>query len=315
MSRHSIGVKDGHLFFDQTSFLVIGLRCSNALVSDRAVDQLIGNLPMFAGYGVNTVTVYVMGSRYGDVMGYREDGTLNPVYTARLARLLSAADACAMAVLVGCLYWGGSRAKREGWTQVEAERAVSHTMRWLTEQDARHVFVDVDNEGMAQRYQGFDDRSLVVAAKSVAPGFVVGTNFRGPPPVEADVALHFAHEVADKPYVETEGTPDNAPGGYWSAYSKIPGLYGYRNVGVYTAAMKRNQLDRTVEHLASGRGYVLASTWLQAPPPQGPNHEPGGHGGPGDPGIRWWLEFVQNEYGEWGGEMCPDFFTTKEMIE
>lgn len=301
MSRHSIGAKDGHLRFGHTPFLVIGLRCSNALVSDKAVDQLIRNLPVFAGYGVNTISVYVMGSRYGNVKGYREDGTLNSVYTERLGRLLAAADACAMALLVGCLYWGGSQAKYEGWTQVEAERAVKETMLWLAEQDTRHVFVDVDNEGMAQRHQGFDDRALVVAAKSVAPDFVVGTNFRGPPPAEADVALHFAHEVAGKPYVETEGTPDNAPGGYWGAYSKTPGLYGYRNVGVYTAAMKRNQIDRTIEHLSSGRGYVMASTWLQAPPPQGPNHEPGGCGSASDPGIRWWLEFVQNECGEWGG--------------
>jgi hypothetical protein len=298
MSWHSIGVDADQLVFDDTPFLAIGLRCSNALVSDRAVDQLIRNLPVFAGYGVNTITVFLMGSRYGDVMGYRRDGTLNPVYTERLARLLAAADRYAMAVLVGCLYWGGSRAKHADWTQTEAETAVRNTIRWLAEQDARHVFVDVDNEGMAQRLQGFDDRALVRAAKSVAPDFVVGTNFRGPPPPEADVALHFAHNVKGKPYIETEGTPDNAPGRYWGAYSKTPGLYGYCNVGVYIAAMKRNQIDLTVEHLASGRGYVLASTWLQAPPPQGPNHEPGGYGGAGDPGIRWWLDFIWDQYGD-----------------
>jgi hypothetical protein len=298
MGRHRIGVDSGQLVLDRVPFLVIGLRCSNALVSDRAVDQLIQNLPVFAGYGVNTITVYLMGSRYGDVAGYDQDGTLNPAYTSRLSRLLAATDDHGMAVLVGCLYWGGSRSKHESWTQAEAERAVRNTMLWLVEQDARHVFVDVDNEGMAQRKQGFDDRALVIAAKSVAPTFVVGTNFRGPPPVEADIALHFAHDVADKPYVETEGSPDNAPGGYWGAYSKMSGLYGYRNVGGYTAAMKRNQIDRTVEHLSTGRGYVLASTWLQAPPPQGPNHVPGGRGGPGDPGIRWWLEFIRARYGD-----------------
>jgi hypothetical protein len=291
-------VKGSQLCFDQRPFLVIGLRCSNALVSDRAVGQLIQNLPVFADYGINTITVYLMGSRFGDVTGYHRDGTLNPLYTARLARLLNALDENAMAALVGCLYWGNSRAKHEDWTQKDAESAVRHTLVWLTEQDAHHVFIDVDNEGMGQRLHGFDDRALVIAAKSVAPRFVIGTNFRGPPPVEADVALHFAHDVPEKPYVETEGTPDNAPGGYWGTYSKKPGLYGYRNVGVYTAAMKRNQIDRTVEHLASRRGYVLASTWLQAPPPQGPNHEPGGSGGAGDPGIRWWLEFVRDTYGE-----------------
>ena len=296
MSRHTISVKGDTLRFDDAPFLVIGLRCSNALLSDKAVDCLIDHLPVFAGYGINTISVYLMGSRFGDVMGYLHERSLNPVHTSRLARLLNAADEQGLAVLVGCLYWGGSRAKHQDWMQADAEAAVQNTVRWLAEQDARHAFVDVDNEGMAQRRQGFDDSALVVAAKSVDPRVVIGTNFRGPPPVEADVALHFAHEVEHKPYIETEGTPDNAPGGYWGAYSKAPGLYGYRNVGVYTAAMKRNQIDRTIEHLSTGRGYVLASTWLQAPPPQGPNHEPGGYGGPGDPGIRWWLEFIEAAY-------------------
>ena len=36
-------------------FLVKGLRCSNALISDAATEELVGNLDLFAGYGVNTV--------------------------------------------------------------------------------------------------------------------------------------------------------------------------------------------------------------------------------------------------------------------
>lgn len=47
---------------------------------------------------------------------------------------------------------------------------------------------------------------------------------------------------------------------------------------------------------------MLASTWLQAPP-LGPYQRPGGYGGPGDPGVRWWLEFLQETYGPWRGAL------------
>ena len=45
-----------------------------------------------------------------------------------------------------------------------------------------------------------------------------------------------------------------------------------------------------------GEGYMLASTWLQCPPP-GPYQRPGGDGSAEDPGIRWWLEWLRDQYG------------------
>lgn len=51
-----------------------------------------------------------MGSRYGNIKGYLEDGSLNPVYSNRLAKIIEAADKRGMIVMVGCLYWGGSTA-------------------------------------------------------------------------------------------------------------------------------------------------------------------------------------------------------------
>jgi hypothetical protein len=38
---------------------------------------------------------------------------------------------------------------------------------------------------------------------------------------------------------------------------------------------------------------MMASTWLQCVPPDGPNANPGGTGTVEDPGIKWWLEGVQ----------------------
>ena len=97
-----------------------------------------------------------MGSRYGNFKGYLEDGSMNPLYVMRLATIIEAADKRGMIVLVGCLYWGGSTAKWDSWTQKEVNMAIANTIKFLKENNFRNVFVDVDNEGMARRDKGFD---------------------------------------------------------------------------------------------------------------------------------------------------------------
>lgn len=278
---------------------VIGLRCSNALISDATTERLIGNLATFAGYGMNTISVYFQGSRFGDVRGYNEDGSLDPVYARRMGRIIEAADDRGMIILVGCLYWGNSKGKWDSWTQTQANTAVAETVRWLKAHDYRNVFVDVDNEGMARRAKGFDNRAMLLAGKAVDPQCIIATNYRGDPPPEADLAIHHNNPAPGKPYIDSEATPANAPGGYWGKYSKRDGYYNYINIGRYTDAMKRNQIARTKAHLDNGRGYMLASTWLQCVPPYGPNQTPGGAGSEEDPGIKWWLEFIRDTYGSY----------------
>jgi hypothetical protein len=292
-------VRGDKTYLNGREILVKGLRCSNALISDSETKELIDHLDTFASYGVNTISVYFMGSRFGDVKGYRADGSLDPVYAARMGRIIEAADQRGTVILVGCLYWGNSKAKYESWTQAEANATVANTVAWLKENDYRNVFVDVDNEGMAKRAKGFDNRQMVLAGKAVNPDCVIATNFKGRPPAEADLGIHFATPVAGKPYIQSEATPGNAPGGYWGTYSKRDGYYNYINIGVYNNAMKANQIAETRAHLRKGQGYMLASTWLQCVSHYGPNHRPGGAGTESDPGIRWWLEFLRDEYGSY----------------
>jgi hypothetical protein len=296
-SRYVFTVRGDKTYLNGREFLVIGLRCSNSLISDAKTKELIDHLDELAACGVNTVSVFFMGSRFGDVKGYRADASLDPTRAKRMGRIIEAADRRGMVVLVGCLYWGGSRAKWQHWTQSQADAAVANTVRWLKEHDYRNVFVDVDNEGMARRAKGFDNRKMVLAGKKADPACVIATNFKGAPPPEADLGIHFSRKVKGKPYVESEGTPTNAPGGYWGSYSKKPPRYNYINIGLYTEEMKANQIARTRRHLAEGWGYMCASTWLQCVPPHGPNLRPGGRGGKADPGIRWWLEFVRKTCG------------------
>ncbi len=295
--QYTFSVKGEKTYLNDQEIIVKGLRLSNALISDESTHQTIAYLDTFKYYGMNTISVFFMGSRFGDIKGYNEDATLNPVYAERMARIIKAADQRGMIVLVGCLYWSTSAAKWESWEQKDANKAVANTVAWLKDYDFKNVFVDVDNEGMAHRGKGFDVGELIRAGKKVNPDCIMASNYHGDPIPEEDLRIHFSKKIAGKPYIESEGTPTNAPGGYWGTYSKRDGYYNYINIGVYTREMKKNQISISKQHFDNGDGYMLASTWLQCVEPYGPNQRPGGYGYKVDPGIRWWLEFVQDNYG------------------
>lgn len=274
-----------------------GLRTSAALISEATTHDLIQHLDVFRSYGVNAISVYVMGSRFSDVKGYRPDATLDPVYAERLGRIIEAADARHMIVLVGCLYWSTSRASEEltHWTQSDANRAVANTVAWLKRRNYRNVFVDPDNEGMAHAAKKWSIAEMIDAAHAVDRTFLIAYNSRQSPPASADLAIHHSPRIPGKPYVETEGSPPNS--NYWGSYSKRDGRYNYINVGVYTADMKQRQMAATTEHIERANGYMFASTWLQAAPPLGPRMNPGGDGTVEAPGIKWWLEFLRERHG------------------
>ena len=89
-SRHVLTIAGSELRLDGAPIKLQGLRTSAALMSDATTLDLINHLDLFRSYGVNAISVYVMGSRFTDVKGYRPDATLDPVYAARLARIARA---------------------------------------------------------------------------------------------------------------------------------------------------------------------------------------------------------------------------------
>lgn len=293
---NQLAVAGSDLLLNGKPFKVKGVRLSTALTTEATTEQALRSLDVFRSYGLNTVSVYLMGSRFSNTKGYRPDATLDPAHAARLARIIEAADARGMVVLVGCLYWGTSTAKvgLEHWTQADANQAVRNTVRWLKERGYRNVLVDPDNEGMAAREKGWSIESMIASARQEDPAAILAFNAMSTPPANAQVYLHFSPKVAGKPWVESEGVPEMRH--YWGPYSKRDGLNAYINVGLYSEEQKRIQLRDTRESMEKHNGYMMASTWMQASPPHGPNYSPGGDGSPGKPGIRWWLDFMKATY-------------------
>ena len=342
--QNELSIIGKDILFNNKPIKLIGLRCSNALVSDASTDELIAHLDLYKSYGLNTVSVFFMGSRFGDVKGYLPDGSLNPIYSNRMERILRATEKKNMIMIVGCLYWGTSRAKEDlgQWTQRNADTAIANTARWLGRKKFRHIILDPDNEGMAVRQKDWSAESMITAAKAVNPDLIVANNTKQNPANE-DLNMHYGGKEEGKPWLDSESTPDNAPGGYWGKYSKEThqadsSYHNYSRIGRYTIEMKENQISKTKNEIEQYNGYIFAGTWIQCSPAEGVNGpfaDPGGYSNLGaekddqadwnrdidtihpDAGILWWLEFVRESFGPLTGisnteTNAPEIYTTTE---
>ncbi len=327
--KNKLTVSENKIMCNGEPVKLIGLRCSNALISDKTTNDLIANLDLYKSFGQNTISVFLMGSRFGDVKGYLPDGSLNPVYRDRLERILKSTEKKEMIMIVGCLYWGTSKAKEdlESWNQNDAETAIANIAIWLKKKKFNHVILDPDNEGMSVREKGWEIGSLIAAAKEVHPDLIVANNTKQDPPNE-DLNLHFGNKEEGKPYIDSESTPNTITHkGYWGIYSKEAHLsdksyYNYSRIGRYTVEMKEHQQTKTLNEVQQYNGILLASTWIQCGPAEGingPLSQLGGYSNLGsaedsdaswnkkidelhpDAGILWWMEFIRDNYGSWNG--------------
>ncbi len=293
-AQNVFSVKGNKTYLNGKEFQSIGLRCPNALLSDETANDLISHLDEYKEYGLNTISVYFMGSRYSKINGYSKDATLNPDYSTRMARIIKACDTRGMVVLVGTLYWGSgmhgfSNEFYTEWNQEDVNNAMRNTIKWLDDNQFQNVFVDPDNEGMAETGAKFKIDEMICEGKKVNPDIPIAYNGKGNLPSCADLTIHFGQKSKEKPYIQTEGTP----GEYWGEYSKEKNLNAYINVGIYTQSKKEQQLKDTKDLLDKGFGYLFSSTWLQNIPP---NYNPGGEGSPCSPGMKWWLDFIKENY-------------------
>lgn len=294
VAQNVFSIKENKTYLNGKPFQAIGLRCANALLSEAATDDLITHLDEYKQYGLNTVSAFFMGSRYSNIYGYNEDATLNATYKVRMQKLIKACDKRGMVVLVGILYWGSEMHNRSNtnystWTQTEVNNAMKNTVKWLKDNNSRNVFIDPDNEGMAEIGAKFNMEEMICAGKEVNPEIMIAYNGKGSIPPCANLTVHFGAKSDKIPYIQSEGTPSQ----YWGEYSKEEGLNDYINIGIYTPGKIKEQLADTKKLLDNGYGYMFSSTWLQSIPP---NYNIGENGTPKDPGIKWWFDYIKNNY-------------------
>lgn len=120
--------------------------------ADRNTDEFCAMLPEYRRHGLLAVTVGLQGGGsiyeppvYGHYVNtaFAPDGRLKPAYADRLRRVLTAADAAGMVVIVNYFYW-----RQLHWLDGEPAilRATAEATDWLLRTGCRNILVDVMNE-------------------------------------------------------------------------------------------------------------------------------------------------------------------------
>lgn len=125
--------------------------------ADRNTDEFCAMLPIYRALGLLAVTVGLQGggSIYRPEIfqnyvnsGFKPDGSLKAAYLNRIERILSAADACGMVVIVNYFYWV-QEPRLDGEDAIK--RAVEEMTVWLLNTGYRNVLVDLKNEIQQKR--------------------------------------------------------------------------------------------------------------------------------------------------------------------
>jgi hypothetical protein len=125
--------------------------------AERNVREFIAALPEWRAHGLLAITVNFQGgspegysSKQTWISGaYEADGSLRPAFADRMRRVLAAADAQGMVVIVGYFYFGQDEHLRD---EAAVIRATDETTRWLLDGNWRNVLVEVNNETNIKSY-------------------------------------------------------------------------------------------------------------------------------------------------------------------
>jgi len=155
-------------------------------------DELIAALPAWYRYGLRAFTVgfqgggpcFTVNNRTIDCNPFGEDGqTLDPAYANRMDRLIRAADAQGMVVIVSYFYGDQTRNLRDGRA---VRNAVTTASRWLKEGGYTNVIIEVANEHDIPPFQQHPllfypsgVAALIDLARTESGGLPVGCSGKG----------------------------------------------------------------------------------------------------------------------------------------
>lgn len=125
--------------------------------AERNVSEFIAAMPKWKSHGLLAITVNFQG---GSPEGYSksqpwisgafsEDGSLRPEFAARMKRVLDAADANGMAVILGYFYFGQDQRLKD---EAAVIHATDEATNWILAGGWKNVLVEVNNETNIKAY-------------------------------------------------------------------------------------------------------------------------------------------------------------------
>jgi hypothetical protein len=144
--------------------------------ADRNTDELCAALPEYRRHGLLAITVGFQGggSIYTPSImqafrnsAFTDAGELKSAYLDRMARLIAAADACGMVVIVSLFYWVHVR-RLKGREAID--RAIRNACGWLLESGHSNILLEIANEIRSDWPEGLrpaDIHESITLAQSV----------------------------------------------------------------------------------------------------------------------------------------------------
>jgi hypothetical protein len=297
---------------DGRPFDMWGIRVASATQSDALAEHLIAQLDDYQRHGINTVSVYLMGSSGGYSDPFSPDGaSLDPAHLARLHRILRECDRRGMAVIAGIFYQRANPPSLRDWDAAKrAVRTVADALK-----PHRNVILNIANEQNSgnyaklpwERVRNVDDLlDLVRIAKAADPNRLVGAggydhpkneaigkspsvdvllfDTAGPTPGSGELYERFVKAGVGKPIVNVETF------GGWTRQFLPQGVFPDETKAAYR---------REVDHAARHDGLYLHfhnNPWCQGVDQGLRNrYDLGGEGTADSPGIRWYFDYVKNK--------------------
>ena len=124
---------------------------------ERNTREFIAAIPEWKRHGLLAVTVNFQGGspegysskQEWDTGAFTPEGALRPQFADRMRRVLDAADAHGMVVILGYFYFGQDQRLRD---EAAVIRATDEATRWLLDGAWRNVLVEVNNETDVKAY-------------------------------------------------------------------------------------------------------------------------------------------------------------------
>lgn len=293
---------------DGRPFRMWGTRVASATQTDSLVEHLVAQLDDYRAHGVNTLSVYYMGSRGRNSDPFSPDGTrIDPAHERRMARLLEAAAERGMVVVVGIFYQHAPFGLRDAGAVREAVRAVTRSLR-----PYRHLVVNIANE---QNSYGWEDSAPVFDFRDPERIVELARLVREEDPARLVGGGGYDHEknlaIGRSPAIDVllfdTDRPEPNSGLLFDRFvaggvtgkpivnvELFGGWTGRFERGVFPDSVRRAYFTE-VDAAAARPGlsvFFHNNPWHQHPT-EPLRFDLGGAGTPQSPGIRWYYEYVK----------------------
>jgi hypothetical protein len=236
--------------------------------AERNVTEFIAAMPEWKAHGLLAVTVNFQG---GSPEGYSKsqpwinnafeaDGRLRPAFAARMKRVLDAADANGMVVILGYFYFGQDQRLQD---EAAVIRATDEATRWLLEGGWRNILVEVNNETDVKAYdheilKPRRIHELIDRARKTEQGgrrLLVGTSYGGGTIPEENVV-----RSSDFLLLHANGVKD--PARITAMVQKTRAVPGYKPMPILFNEDDHENFDRVENNFASAVATHVSWGWF-----------------------------------------------------